>query len=209
MKLTLRHALVAAISALAAHAAMAGTIVGSAHDFSGSGWAAGQICIACHAPHNNVNAAGSLLWNHASTAATYTLYSSPTLNSAMPQPGGTSKLCLSCHDGTVALSSYGGTTGTVFITGPANFGTDLSNDHPIGITYDPVADVGLKAVSTAATIGSGGQVKTGTIDTMLLYAGKVECSSCHDVHNTYTAGTAPLVKIDNAVSALCTTCHIK
>lgn len=212
MKMVLRHAIVAAVSALAAQAALAGTIVGSAHDFASQTWSGGQICIACHAPHNNLNAAGTLLWNHASTTQTYTLYTNPaSMQSTMPQPGSASKLCLSCHDGTVALDSYGGATGTSMITGTANFGTDLSNDHPIGITYDAAlvtSDGGLKAITTSATIGSGAQQKTGTIDSNLLYSGKVECSSCHDVHNTYTNG-AKLAKITITGSALCLTCHSK
>jgi predicted CXXCH cytochrome family protein len=212
MKLTLRHAIVAVCSAFAAQAALAGTITGSAHDFQALGWSGGQICVACHAPHNNLNAATTLLWNHTLTAATYTLYSSPTMNTTMPQPGSASKMCLSCHDGTVALDSYGGRVPTAgAITGAANFGTDLSNDHPIGITYDAAlvtSDGGLKAITTSATIGSGAQTRTGTIDTNLLYAGKVECSSCHDVHNTYTDG-ARLAKISITGSSLCLTCHSK
>ena len=212
MKRIIRHAVIAAVSALAAQAALAGTIAGSKHDFSTNLWSGGQICIACHAPHNNLNAAGSLLWNHTSTTATYTLYSSPTMQSTMPQPGSSSKLCLSCHDGTVALDSYGGRTPTAgFITGTANFGTDLSNDHPIGITYDAAlvtSDGGLFPITTSATIGTGAQTKTGTIDSNLLYAGKVECSSCHDVHNTFTNG-AKLAKITITGSALCLTCHNK
>lgn len=206
------RAAIAAAAALGALSASGGTIVGSKHDFSTNGWAAGQICIACHAPHNNLNATGSLLWNHAMTTATFTLYASPTMQAgAAGQPAGTSKLCLSCHDGTVALDSFGGNVGTSFIGGSEKLGTDLSNDHPVGITYDAAlvtADGGLKAITSAANIGPGG-VKTGTIASNLLYAGKVECSSCHDVHNTNTAVTSGLLKIGNASSALCLTCHVK
>lgn len=212
MRRKLITAAIAAAAAFGAMSATGATIVGSAHDFSASGWSGGQICIACHAPHNNLNAAGSLLWNHALTTATFTLYSSPTMNAGAPgQPAGTSKLCLSCHDGTVALDSFGGNTGTSFVTGTANLGTNLGNDHPIGIHYDATlvsADGGLKAITSPANIGPGG-VKTGTIESNLLYSGKVECSSCHDVHNTNTAITAALLKISNASSALCLTCHIK
>lgn len=207
----LRNLLFAAIIALIANGASAGTIVGSKHDFSTTGWAGGQICVACHAPHNNNNASGSLLWNHAQTSATFTLYGSPTLNATMAQPGGVSKLCLSCHDGTVALDSFGGNTGTSLITASARVGTDLGNDHPIGFTYDATLvtnDGGLKAITSPANIGAGG-AKTGTIESNLLVGGKMECSSCHDVHNTNTAVTAALLKISNSGSALCLTCHSK
>ncbi len=192
-----------------------GTVVGSKHDFSASGPSATykgtgtQVCVYCHAPHASTTS--TPLWNHASTAATFTLYTSSSLNATMAQPGGVSKLCLSCHDGTVAVDSFGGATGTKLVTGSPLLGTDLSNDHPIGFTYDAAlvtADPGLRAITTAATIGTG---NTGTIDSKMLFAGKMECASCHDVHNS-TSGTAvesKLLKITTVGSALCTTCHIK
>ena len=66
------------------------------------------------------------LWNHKVTTATYTLYSSPTLKATLSQPTHYgSKLCLSCHDGTVALDSFGGNTGTTFIDSSNSVGTDL------------------------------------------------------------------------------------
>ena len=43
----------------------------------------------------------------------------------------------------------------------------------------------------------------------LLQAGAVECASCHDVHDTVSNGAGGLLVIDNANSALCTTCHNK
>lgn len=214
MRVNIKQLLLAAAALFAAQSAMAGTIVASKHDFSASLWSGGQICVVCHAPHNNNNTAGTLLWNHAVTAATYTLYSSPTMNAVTAQPaaGTVSKLCLSCHDGTVAVDSFGGTTGTTTITASANLGSNLGNDHPIGFAYDAAlvtADGALKAVSSTVTIGSGATTKTGTIDNTLLVGTKVECSSCHDVHNTFTVGTTKLVKISTVGSALCLACHIK
>lgn len=199
---------VASMGAQSAFAAP-GSIVGSVHDLAPAG---GQVCIYCHAPHNT-NATVGVLWNHALTTATFTLYASPTMNAVPSQPAGTSKLCLSCHDGTVAIDSFGGATGTSFTTGSKNLGTDLSNDHPIGFTYDAAlvtADPGLKAITTTANIGVGG-VSTGTIASNLLKGGKVECASCHDVHNSAsgTAVQSKLLRITNAGSALCLTCHAK
>jgi predicted CXXCH cytochrome family protein len=134
------------------------------------------------------------------------------MNATTAQPGSTSKLCLSCHDGTVAVNSFGGTTGTTFLSGGDNLGTALTNDHPIGFTYDAAlvtADGALQPITTAVTIGSGTKTKVGTIASNLLYAGKMECASCHDVHNTFTAASGKLVKVSMASSALCTTCHAK
>lgn len=112
-------------------------IVGTPHDFSSQGWSGGKICVVCHTPHNadpyNQNPTDAPLWNHKLSKASYILYSSPKLDITPDQPGGVSKLCLSCHDGTVALDSFGGATGSNFISGSALVGTDLSDDHPVSI----------------------------------------------------------------------------
>ncbi len=186
---------------LMSYAVMAqGTIVGSAHDFSSETWnTTGQICIVCHTPHN-AKAGYEPLWNHEVTTQTFTLYSSATLNATdLGQPDGPSKLCLSCHDGTVGLEAFSGTTtNTNLITGNALLGTDLTNDHPISFTYD----------STLAT-NDGELVDPASSSEVagMLYGGKMECSSCHDVHNT--PGIAKLLVKSNAASALCLTCHNK
>lgn len=186
---------------LAAQGAMA-AITGSAHDFKTKTWnPKGEICNVCHAPHNS--AGTTLLWNHQTTAATYTLYSSNTLNAVVGQPaaGSVSKLCLSCHDGTVAVDNFGGaTTGTTFVTGNKLLGTNLSNDHPIGFTYDAAlatADGGLASPASASLV----------VTNVPLYSAKVECGSCHDVHNKASIGS--LLRISNGNSALCLSCHTK
>jgi len=189
-----------------------GQISGSAHDFSTATWnSTDEICIVCHTPHNaDVTVANAPLWNHQlSTVSPYTVYTSLTLDATVGQPSASSKLCLSCHDGSVALENFGGvTTGTNFISGGANIGGtshgDLSNDHPISFTYNSAlatTDGGLFDPSTQ-TSGLGG-----TIDDDLLFGGKMECASCHDVHNAYN-NLGLLVK-PNTASALCLTCHDK
>ncbi len=192
---------------LAAGAAFGGTITGSEHDFSTDGWnGTGEICIVCHAAHNNLNASGSMLWNHTTTTASFTVYTSPSFGATASQPAGTSKLCLSCHDGTVALDSFGGATGNTNISGGALVGTDLSNDHPISFPYS-TTDPELAATTTVVTFGDG---STGTIADVMLEGGTtVQCQSCHDVHNTRTAADTPLLLVDNDGSALCLTCHTK
>ncbi len=185
-----------------------------------------QVCVMCHAPHGG-NTQGPL-WNRAANNTTYTLYASSTMNATAGQPGSTSKLCLSCHDGTVGVLDYGGATGGMTLAdaygctnplgcAPTVLGTNLSNDHPIGITYDAAlvsADRGLADPATkSVTIGSTIS-KTGTIASMMLVGGKVECNSCHDVHNIYTVangGTAAkgLVKVGMSGSSLCVQCHTK
>ena len=205
-----------ALLSLVAMPSLAGTITGSAHDFTAQAWSGGRICVACHTPHkSDTSVTDAPLWNHANSTATYTLYSSPTMNATVTQPGGGSKLCLSCHDGTVAVNSFGGVTGTTMISAANNLGNNLKRSHPIGFTYDTAlstADGSLFDPATkTATIGSGTQTKTGTIASVLLYGGKMECASCHDVHNTFTVGGAGtgLVKVDPSGSKICLTCHNK
>jgi predicted CXXCH cytochrome family protein len=182
-------------------------ITGSAHDFSGQGWSGGEICIVCHTPHNaDTSVAEAPLWNHEVTTATFTVYTSPTLDATVGQPGGVSKLCLSCHDGTVAVDSYGGATGNEYISGDELLGTDLSNDHPISFTYDTALATADGELEDPATAPSG---LGGTIDEDLLFNGSMECGSCHDVHNTASAGNEHLLLITNQGSAICLTCHAK
>ena len=208
---------------IAATPALAGVIAGSAHDFStgpSAGWSGGRICVACHTPHNAMTtgspASSVALWNHTVSSASYTMYTSPTMKAGTGTAGASSKLCLSCHDGTVAVDSFGGRVGTINISSANNVGFDLSNDHPIGITYDTTTATANGSLFDPAghsvTIGTGTQTKTGSIATTLLYGGQLECSSCHDVHNTFTVGApvgSGMVKIDPAGSKICLACHNK
>jgi hypothetical protein len=118
-----------------------------------------QVCAFCHTPHHSSTVAQ--LWNKQPTVATYTLYSSDFLTSltypSPAQPNQRSKLCMSCHDGTVALGSVynlpgpegAGTismtqAGTPITTMPASaaghLGTILTDDHPVGFLYDNARD---------------------------------------------------------------------
>lgn len=195
--------------------ASAGQITGSKHDFSTTAWAGGRICIACHAPHNtDVSTTDAPLWNHTLSNQSYTLYSSATMDATLTQPGGLSKLCLSCHDGTVAVDSFGGVTGSEVVPGNSNLGASLKDDHPIGFVYNTAlssTDGSLHDPSSKqVTIGSGSQTKAGSIQQVLLFNDRLECSSCHDVHNTFTTdGGAALVKVTQAGSNLCLSCHDK
>jgi len=186
------------------------TIVGSAHDLSGASWNtsdSSQICIVCHTPHNAMSIgsmASAVLWNHDTSTTAYQTYTSTTLTGTFTDISGVSKLCLSCHDGTISLADFGGATGGAGnrITGTGLLGTDLRNDHPVSISYD-VADLGLNALATSVT-GAGTDVSTVSD---LLFSGNVECASCHDVHNGN--GIASLLRKDNTGSEFCLDCHNK
>lgn len=180
------------------------SIAGTDHDFSTNGWGTDQICIFCHTPHNaDITVADAPLWNHDLTTSTFQLYSSPTLDATINQPDGASKLCLSCHDGSVAIDSYGGRTGTNFITGGALIGTDLRNDHPVTFTYDATLATNDGGLHDPTTTNSG---LGGTIDDDLLFNASMECASCHDVHDDQIG---KFLRKSNTGSAFCLTCHDK
>ena len=209
------------LSVLTASAVNAGTIVGTAHDMSAQGFSDGQICIVCHTPHNaDTTVTEAPLWNHEITAVTFAMYTSPTLDATQDaQPGGSSKLCLSCHDGVTAIDSFGGNSGSIIMTGSAAVGSssNLTDDHPISILYDAVlsaTDPGLYNPDTQTVIiGEGGdKTRTGTITELLTPDTKVQCSSCHDVHNNFVGPNAsdqPLLLVSKAGSKICLTCHNK
>jgi predicted CXXCH cytochrome family protein len=174
----------------------------------------GRICVACHTPHN-ANTTDAPLWNHAASAGGHTPYDSGTLDAIVGAPAGVSLLCLSCHDGSAALDSFGAgtrtdnTPGTVTLTGNALLDIDLSNDHPVSFTYDTAlstVDVELHDPSGSPS-GLGGN-----IDVDMLFGlgnDQMECSSCHDVHNGPSVVQDPLLIKTNTASALCFTCHDK
>ena len=183
--------------------AQAASIVGTKHDLSAMTNSNGEVCIACHTPHNAQAQQLVPLWNHTATNTTFTLYSSVTAKSVPGQPTGYSKACLSCHDGTVALDSFGGKApaGAGMIAGASKLGTDLSDDHPVSFTYDgahATANGGLVTPTSAAYVASA--------KTIPHFNAKLECSSCHDAHdNSHTY----FLRKSNAGSALCLSCHNK
>jgi len=187
-------------------------IATSAHDFSGYGWSGGEICAPCHTPHNAIVPQLAPLWNHTTAAGPWSQYvdtGTGTLDATVGQPAGVSRACLSCHDGTVAVDAFGGAAGTTMISAidpNADFGTDLTNDHPISFTYDTALATADGELHDPATANSG---LGGTIANDLLFGGDLECASCHDVHNSNTVVGTPMLRIAIAGSVLCLTCHDK
>ena len=201
-----------------------------------------RVCHVPHDHDKNYELfANGLLWNHQLSAETYQMYaeegaSNPEFASFIDgaydsEPTGVAKLCLGCHDGTVGVDQFdrncgatGSSSGTATIRmgdfdgggfnvpggGVPDIGTDmnLTGTHPLSIVYDEIADPGLNPKTNA--LGSG------TIQDVLepTAAGyKVQCSSCHDVHDGIgeaVAGTH-LLRVSTKIppSGLCLTCHKK
>jgi predicted CXXCH cytochrome family protein len=126
------------------------------------------------------------------------------------QPDGISKKCVSCHDGIVAPDVYGGNTGgTAYLFSEDLTGTVPSNNHPISFTYDTALAAKDGDLYDPSTKLSGLTGSTGTINADMLFLNRMECSSCHDVHNTKAVPGTKLLVQDSAGSALCLTCHNK
>lgn len=181
----------------------------SRHNFSSMGWSGGEICKPCHTPHFSDETA-IRLWNHELTTATYTLNGGTTTTAATGFDIA-SRMCLSCHDGTVALDSFGGQTGTNFMPTAANLGTDLSNDHPVGgkAIYPTTSTYMNPPSSTGTTVTFGANTLRlkAWVDTTGTTKYVVGCTTCHTPHNRGNYGH--MTSVSNASSGLCLTCHIK
>ena len=183
------------------------SVISSKHNLSVSGPGnvrasmESEICIFCHTPHRATSA--QPLWNHTLSEATYTPYSSSTIKAAVGQPTGASKLCLSCHDGTVALGMVNSRSTpiamrngiTTLPAGSTRIGTDLSDDHPISFTYD------------SALVTANGQLRDpGALHqkVKLDENNQMQCTACHDPHNNEFG---KFLVQNNYASALCVECH--
>ncbi len=162
-----------------------------------------QICIFCHTPHSASPVAP--LWNRPSTGNTYIPYSSSTALASPGQPTGASLLCLSCHDGTIALGNVLSSATDIALVnnvttmpaGATRLSTDLSDDHPV--SFDFTASLASQRGELVNPDTLLGPVK-------LDKNGQMQCTSCHDPHNNQNGKF--LVKA-NTASALCRSCHIK
>lgn len=194
---------------------------------------------------------------------TYGNLNSSTIYGVIGKPGAVSQACLSCHDGAQAMDniinapgsgSYNATGGGISGRGwtwlGANqkegkmintgssismLGTNLSNDHPIGVEYcgGPVGNMigTCKNSDFILPKAEGGKMSTGPwwVDTddgaygarqksdIILFPARsiytsgigpqVECASCHDPHSTNALFLRR--KTGNTGSITCLSCHVK
>jgi len=234
---------VVAISALSASMAFAaGSVVNSKHNMNtvSNPDIQQRVCAFCHTPHHALDDAAvdyNPLWSHTFTSEVFSEYTSNTLQS---QPdvidvlSGNSRLCMSCHDGAIAVDQHYSFAGSDLRTGDSwgqiavGTGGDLTNDHPIGFDYALVGGtdnqsgpIGSIAPIAANVSGSDPEIR-GTASTLLATPSKtiaslleqrgaeqiMTCGSCHDVHDTSSVDNYFLIG-HQAQSEICLTCHIK
>jgi predicted CXXCH cytochrome family protein len=183
------------------------SIVNTPHNLSVSGkgefraQTESDICKFCHTPH--IDNPSVPMWNREDPGVVYDLYNSSTLEALPGQPDGTSIMCLSCHDGTIALGNIKSQAADIDFTsttkrtkGKSNLSTDLRDDHPVSFVYDSrLAD------------SDGELIQPSTISPpVFITDNKVQCTTCHDPHkNVYS----DFLVSSNQYSALCNSCHEK
>lgn len=200
---------VAAVLALLTSTAAVGqdTIVGTPHDLSVTGPGRihaveeEQICIFCHAPHHATGQAP--LWNRYMPQTHYKIYDSSTTDARIDQPSGPSKMCLSCHDGSLAIGLVASRppdmpivmTQRTIPPGPTDLTHDLSDDHPIGFRYD-------RALAFRDRQLKNPELLTGTLP--LGKHGELHCTTCHDPHNNRLGD---FLREPRYRSTICLSCH--
>ncbi len=234
MKALIRTGVVLLVMCISAYAGRApkSAVFGSEHDFktpnpeyNAPGGASYSLCNFCHIAHKFGSAPtgpGYLLWNHTlSNQASYGVYTSDSMRSAPADLGGqmtVSNLCLSCHDGTIAVNSwYEAQLGPNFQPLPqgTNFMAedhttrDLTKQHPINFIYPDAttaANIGIFPAADLNSIDGNGNVP--------LFNGKMQCATCHDAHAGPSSGahlffrTFPSTPAQTTTGSFCVYCHL-
>jgi len=166
-----------------------------------------RVCIFCHSSHNSSK--DGPLWNHQTTVpGIFKTYSRSTMIGKPEQPNGATKLCLSCHDGTIAVGAIRGLVNPVPMTGvngtgeipdgkKSNLGIDLTGTHPVSIRFEQntaMANSHLKwpPLDPEKSVGTDAD-------------GYVQCTACHDPHGS-KSDRYPLWK-KATFSEVCVVCH--
>jgi predicted CXXCH cytochrome family protein len=145
------------------------------------------------------------LWNQTLSTQPYNLYTSSTSQNTAVQPtiGKASTMCLSCHDGTVAIGQTVA-IGKLNITGTLSsvLGTKLEGSHPFSLQL-PLKDAAHLVPELIAS-----QTTVDPTKSVLLVGGNIECNTCHNVHNQNIDTKSPTFLVrDNAGGQLCLACH--
>lgn len=196
-----------------------------------------EICVFCHTPHNADKTAALIdapLWNHSlSTVAAYTVktpgtYADATVGTVVMKttppslPDGTSRLCLSCHDGTIAIGSVRSESAIISMTAdtcidadgslkldaacPMTIGTDLTTKHVVSIPMNSnlLADSNAECPAPQ-TRGLAYPWSTGNGDTVMLRPTNTQYGASPGV--TVPPAPSPKYKAGYYYGVQCSTCH--
>ncbi|MBT1071430.1 hypothetical protein [Pelotalea chapellei] len=171
-----------------------------------------QICIFCHTPHNANVAEQAPLWNRKFSSVVFQRYTgSATFNiknlaaagyGAGAQPNGSSKLCLSCHDGVASMGDVlrGGPIDMSknVIDGIASFNPSTNKmrygHHPVSFVYatgyaynsSPESQTGSRITGLPVDYvfpqKIDGNIVVKLKDTTRDGRGWMQCTTCHDPH---------------------------
>ena len=211
MRVILASACALALAHSVATAQVTGDVLGMHNLSPASGasvYSQGSLgCTFCHAPHSGLGGV-TPLWNQTLSKATYTPYSSTTYveqGSTQPTLGVTSSLCLSCHDGTVAVgqsAAYGSLPVTGSMNSIDSFGMNLSGSHPFSLVL-PMKD----ASNLVASLVSQGKTADPT-GAVALIKGNIECTSCHSPHvQGIDKISQKFLVRDSSSGQMCLACH--
>jgi hypothetical protein len=181
-------------------------------------------CLSCHdgqtAVDSIINMPGSGRYDVNQASGTNTQFLNTwTGGTGVGHQGLNDTGCLVCHQPGGAGAAFPGATDfTVF-----RIGTDLTNDHPVGVSYPATSGTvtdfntpkGKKGATFFFDVNGDGHMDDA--DVRLYDTGgtaKVECASCHDPHGVPSGAAGSVFKptflrVANTNSALCLTCHAK
>ncbi len=183
-------------------------------------------CLSCHdgqtAVDSIINMPGAGRYEPAQETTENTAFLNSWDNRRGPDASAHARLaateCLACHSSSAGIVGAGATDFTVFA-----IGTDLRNDHPVGIRYPTTAGPGTdfrdpgRKETKLAWFDNNGNARADSNEIRLYNTGdgyEVECASCHDPHGVPSAGPGSVfnptfLRVSNAGSGVCLTCHSK
>lgn len=184
--------------------------------------AASLPCLSCHdgsqAVDAIINMPGSGRYNPAPDNTFLNNWSTPSGS----HDGLNNVGCLACHNPSAPGFASSATDFTIFA-----IGTDLRNDHPVGVTFPTTSGPGTDWNTPGGTKVVNGltnrffdENSNSSMDKgdIRLYdsgnGASVECASCHDPHGVPSAGPTSInnptfLRKTNTGSAVCMTCHNK
>jgi predicted CXXCH cytochrome family protein len=176
----------------------------------------------CHTPHRSSGTGP--LWNRkASAVSFFKHYSSSTLAidnipaSQYGQPNGSSRLCLSCHDGVTALGAVFTTAGSFTVT-PIDFTNSkgstgpnvsigyetYSSHHPVSFKYDGVV---INILHNPPYNKTEYQYIPTSNNVKLDSQQRMQCTTCHDPHQSKSDEPGTPFWAAKTYNEVCWTCH--